>query len=143
MNYISRVRTVDDTEETFSEQRVSSASLYKSIYFKLKKIALEVVQSYTEDFEKHTEGRDRDLVKKLIIYCFKLAKRAHVCPQASKKFLKIVKMLPNRLRLLRMLQKLKSRKVEDGSLILCMIKFQELRCEILDSGLHKVSRSPH
>lgn len=48
-----------------------------------------------------------------------------------------MKCLPNRYQILKVLEKLHKRKTQDGSMLICLIKFQELRCELLDSPVHK------
>jgi hypothetical protein len=76
-----------------------------SIYFKLKKIALEVIETNQSDFDAHSSDIRADLVKRFMNYLFCLAERAKLCIKASKRFLEIMKLLPNRYKLTRLMQK--------------------------------------
>lgn len=71
MNYIRRMRSVEEDDDMPSHihpLRWSSSRLYGSVYFRLKKIALEVVETDAHDFERNSGEKQLDLVKRFIIY---------------------------------------------------------------------------
>lgn len=141
MNYIRRIRSGNDEDEAgiIGPRPPIRSLLYGSIYYKLKKIALEVMESTKFEYNNNSETSVNDCVRRFIIYCFKLAIRSRICPKACKEFLEIMKLLPNRFKLVKAVQRIKEKKMEERSLILCLLKLQELKCELVESPSFTVS----
>jgi hypothetical protein len=113
-----------------SRRRIAGVShlLYGKIYFKVKKIALECIDSNLMDMEADSDDfRDLDVVRTFIVKVFRLSGMALRCPRAAKNYLEIMKLMPNRHKLIKLLQNIKTRKIDEGSLIICMFKFHEIK----------------
>ena len=128
MNYIRRARG-EIENDIFEPRRTFRASsmLYGAVYYKIKKIAIEIIESNKIDLDLEINESQHDVVRKFIIYLFKLADKSTTWINSLKSFLSIIKMLPNRFKLIKMLQNLKGRKLEEGGLILWMLRLNELR----------------
>jgi len=142
MDYARSAGVYDDP---LPRRRLANAAnmLHGKIYFKIKKIAIQVLEDKLIDLERDSDTEELDIVRKFIVRCFKLGEKAKNCPIAAKKFLQIMEKLPNRYKLIKLLQNIKYRKIDEGSHIVCLLKLHEVHCQIVESPLcrkysHKV-----
>jgi hypothetical protein len=109
-------RTTRDPFYTTSGNPFSSFD--SSIYFVVKKVALAIAEENRDEFDLNAGDKKHTLVKRFIVYILNLANKAINCPKTAKRFLRILKGLPNRAQLIKYLLKLKDNCFHEGSIAL-------------------------
>lgn len=110
------------------EEHLEPRACYTALFtIKLNKVAIEIIEHNKINLDVEISDSQHDIVRKFIIYWFKLAEKSHSWVKSLKTYLNIIAMLPNRYKLIKMLQNLKGRKLEEGGLIVWMIKLNEIR----------------
>jgi hypothetical protein len=113
MNFFSRFSNREETNPLQLGTTIATARNKKSIYFRLKRLAIEVIEEHHADFDATSSGICGDLVKRFIYFVFVVAGRAKTCIKSARKFLGIMKRFPNKSSLFKIIQKLGRNKTEE------------------------------